>query len=41
MKIITLTGLIDDDHVAIKNYLEAIRFYYHPIRQSMGVGVMQ
>jgi hypothetical protein len=41
MKKFILTSLIDDDRVAVKDYLEAIRFYYHLIRQSMGVGVMQ
>jgi carboxypeptidase PM20D1 len=25
-----------DEHVAVEDYLEAIRFYYHLIRQSMG-----
>ena len=27
-----------DEHVAVADYLEAIRFYYHLVRQSMGAG---
>ena len=30
-----------DEHVAVEDYLEAIRFYYHLVRQSMGAGGKQ
>jgi carboxypeptidase PM20D1 len=30
-----------DEHVAVEDYLEAIRFYYHLVRQSMGAGDTQ
>jgi len=30
-----------DEHVAVEDYLEAIRFYYHLVRQSMGAGGTQ
>ena len=30
-----------DEHVAVKDYLDAIRFYYHLVRQSMSAGDTQ
>jgi len=35
----TIRGI--DEHVAVEDYIEAIHFYYHLIRQSMGAGEMQ